>query len=180
MTRFALLILVVSSSVMALGASPFRIEGAYALTNGRGALSGMVDFNRRLAWRLHLAEFGPDYLSLGPGLVSPGTSEMAVVWSPWRDRLSVEPYCFGGLGGRYERHRHGDTTSTRVGVALPFGFGVERLLFFWPKAPSLFFETRLLLYGDQTTVRHESSIPGTQRFLPELKLEQELRIGVRM
>lgn len=177
--RMVFLVVALCASGWALGNSPFRVEGAYAPFDPTVAASGMVDLTRRVALRLRLAEFNfGSRRGFVVGLGEPGPNELNVLWSPWRDQWRVEPYCFGGAGLRCSNWERGDTSFSQVRFALPLGIGVEQLLFFWPEAPSFFIESRLLLYGDQTTLTLNPA-PG-QGLSPELKLEQQLRIGIRI
>jgi hypothetical protein len=154
-----LLVPVLVSTLSALGQSPFRLEGAYVYPN-RVAVSGMADITRWLAVRLSLlsAYWSSDTsrrdFTLEGGSGFSAFEDVGLVVSPWRDRLRVQPYAFGGIGAKFA-----DADLTSRGIELGFvelkgtyGIGVEPLLFFLPRAPSLFLELGQTFSGKKTTV----------------------------
>jgi hypothetical protein len=190
MQRIASCLLVTFSLVVALGSSPFRLDAASAFSEQRAniAVSGVVDLNRRLALRLCLLsvrfELGPydnTEVCLGaPEVLGVSAFDAAnVLYSPFRDRWRVEPYVHGGLGFGYSLVARGDSALEQTALEFRLGLGVERLLFFLKKAPSVFIENTMVIGGTHARIpRPQGS--GANQLFPELKLEQELRIGVRI
>jgi hypothetical protein len=108
----------------------------------------MADITRWLAVRLNLLSISWSADSASRDFGVEGGSgfstfeEAGLVLSPWRGKLKVQPYAFGGLGVSFVDHAlRGIGVETRtVEVRGSYGVGVEPLLFFLPHAPALFLE----------------------------------------
>jgi hypothetical protein len=172
-----LLALVLAGAASAIGTSPFRVDAAYIFTGGSVSLGGMYHFSRPLALRATLAELrlsGNTDLAAGP-------RDVALLYSPGHGKWRVQPYCFAGFGLDYSKQPGAGVNTTCFALDIPLGLGVEVPLLFAPRLPSPFLESRLRLGGKKTTVNAPGDVqgPGSSMF-PELKLEQELCIGVRI
>jgi len=185
--RTTLFTLIISTSCYALRNIPVRIEGAYFPFDNSITLKGMIDIKRTLAIRLCLAglKISPDIeLNLGiPGVIgSSVVNNLDVVYSPWRGKMKIQPYCFGGCGFTYSKLtdnlRGRITESTEINLSI--GVGLDSLLFFFPKIPALFLENRLLFSGSQIFTRGLTSVTNRPSLLPELQLETTLGIGFRL
>jgi len=187
-TVAVLSVLVLCSAAFALGHSPFRLEGAYIYPN-RVAVSGMADITRWLAVRVSLlSAYWESDTSYHDFVVVGGSGfsafeDVGLVVSPWRNRLKVQPYAFGGLGVTFGDH---DNMSRGIEVRTlwlrgTYGVGVESLLFFLPHAPALFLELGQVFSGMQTTL---VGLPGLNQWpwgwIPELKAVTRIAVGVRI
>jgi len=184
--RVTLFTLIISTSCYALRNVPVRIEGAYFPFDNSITLKGMIDINRKLAIRLCLAELqvSPDIeLNLGiPGIIGNSVmNNLDVVYSPWRGKMKIQPYCFGGCGFAYSKStdnlRGRTTESTEINLSI--GVGLDSLLFFLPKIPAIFVEYRTLFGGSQIFTHGFIETTNRPRLLPDLKLETALGIGLR-
>jgi hypothetical protein len=176
--------------VWSLGSSRFRLEGGYVLSN-RAEISGLVDITRWLTARVCLADawwssdsrasdVGVSFALPGGAEFSP-LNEASLVLSPWRDRLKVKPYAFAGAGLYLERHynaAHQMGTLT-MSARANYGLGVEPLLFFWPRLPSLFLELGESVSGSNMVIFGNSGDSGSP-WLPYLKPEVRIAVGLRI
>jgi hypothetical protein len=194
MRNVTIVLLVLAAGVArGIGSTPFRIdvltENGYARGCVNLTANGMVDINRRVALRLCLlnawVSFSP-YDAYRVRLGAPealgisGFNETEVLYSPFRDRWRVEPYIHGGFGFDCSRSVRGDTTRSRTALEVRFGLGAERLLFFLKKAPSLFVENAMVLGGESEVLHMPSRFSFGRPSFPELKMEQVLRVGIRI
>ena len=188
MKKTLVTVLVLCAGLWALGGGPIRLEGSIRVFELNDvAIKGMVDLNQKVAVRLCLLElqWGNGFGGGGGGgapeaLSVTGLHQAEVVYSPWRGSWKVEPYCFGGLGFSYARTSKNDTVTMTTALSIPFGLGIEQLLFFWDKVPSVFFEFGTVTSGRQILVEFEGSHSVGQRLLPELMMEARLGLGVRI
>ena len=187
-TAAIIVVLVLCSTLSALGHSPFRLEGAYVYPN-RVAVSGMADITRWLSVRLSLLDvhWSVDsalrYVRAKGGSGFTTFEEAGLVLSPWRDRLKVQPYAFGGLGISFADSndmRHGIQIS-KLALQGSYGIGVEPLLFFLHRAPALFLELGQTFGGRQTTIHGLPQLPLPPWYwVPELKAVTRIAVGVRI
>lgn len=187
-TAVIIVVLVLCSTVSALGHSPFRLEGAYVYPN-RVAVSGMADITRWLAVRVSLLSVywtadstTHDFVSVG-GTGFSAFEDAGLVLSPWRGRLKIQPYAFGGIGAGFVEHVNEQRGLITRSVLLhgTYGLGVEPLLFFLPHAPALFLELGQLFAGSQTSVIGLPQLTQpTWWWLPELHAQTRIAVGIRI
>ena len=187
-TAAIIVVLVLCSTLSALGHSPFRLEGAYVYSN-RVELSGMADITRWLAVRVSLlsAYWSVDsddrYFGLesDAGILAFNAAYLMV--SPWHRRLRIQPYAFAGLGARYWQGTgvtQGETDEMLIFRA-SYGVGVEPLLFFVPHAPALFLELGQVVTGSNMVfqgVPHDPYPPLW--WLENLRTGTRIAVGIRI
>jgi hypothetical protein len=179
----AILVGVFSSSSVAIGGSPFRLEGAF-VTPKTLRVSGMVDFTRWLSARLCLVSVRlPPNFSVSLALPSGADAfsvdfpdQACLICSPWRGRLKVQPYVFAGLGFGYAQYTDPKTDSgfSILLRTATYGVGVEPLMFFLPRAPALFLEAGQAFYQEAL-----SFLPG-QRVNVGLHPVSRVAVGLRI
>ena len=180
-----LIVLVMCSTLFALGHSPFRLEGAYVYPS-RVDVSGMADITRWLAVRVNLlsASWSGDS-SLRDFGVEGGSGfstfeEAGLVLSPWRKKFRIQPYAFGGIGASFADHDNlvmaiETRTLTLQGS---YGLGVEPLLFFLPEAPVLFLEIGEVFGGSITGIIGLPQLPNP--LWPKLGTKTRIAVGIRL
>jgi hypothetical protein len=158
----------------AIGNSPFRIEVGYSHTLASAA--GIVDLSRSLAVRLKLIE-----VTLAPSnsfaVGIPG-SDGDIIFSPFRKKLPVEPYISGGLATSFLWIQDSSVAYRVVDLYPTLGLGAERLLFFLPKAPSVFLELGVIAGAHE--VSYSSSNAWPPWILPQILVLPRVTVGLRL